>query len=428
MTAYLPDDLSVFPDKTGATAYTKVSYPIRYGRYSEIRTPSHLFQFNLNGEIKFIQGRAAEWPDPSEWLKRTVSGDWVYYATGGYTGVYDAIGEYYVPCFPYPSNRISTRNPFREPGVSEAPGAWESLRQKIESIPLCSSPGSLQSLLQRITGNTASCLKAKADRIAEAIGGRPTVLPPDARHVDYDLIPVTIADGCLYDCTFCSIKSGVAFTKRSRDDIRCQIDKLRALFSDDLVNYNSLFLGQHDALMAGADLIAFAAEAAFSCFEIERSLMRGANLFLFGSVDSFLNCGEAELGLLNRLPYHVYINIGLESADDRTLDIIGKRIDAKKVDKAFRKMLEVNRLYANIDITVNFLFDDNLPRSHLDACFSMMNGCLQRPTTQGAVYFSPLFGPFGSGKEESQRQLLSKFFKLRNRCRLPAYMYLIQRL
>ena len=94
METYQIGDLNITLNKHGSDRYTKASYPIRYGRFSEIKTSDHTFQFNLNGEIKFIQGLGKNWPDPSERLKRTVGNDWVYYSTGGYSGVYDSFGEY----------------------------------------------------------------------------------------------------------------------------------------------------------------------------------------------------------------------------------------------------------------------------------------------------------------------------------------------
>ena len=57
------DELEIFPVIKGANQYSKVSYPLRYGHYSEIRRREYIYQFNLNGEIKFITGRGPEWPD-----------------------------------------------------------------------------------------------------------------------------------------------------------------------------------------------------------------------------------------------------------------------------------------------------------------------------------------------------------------------------
>ena len=97
MQSFQIDDFHVNLDKDGSRRFFKASYPLRFGRFSEIITPDHAFQFNLNGEIKFITGRSDGWPDPSEYLKRTVANDWIYYSTGGYSGVYDLFGEYYLP-------------------------------------------------------------------------------------------------------------------------------------------------------------------------------------------------------------------------------------------------------------------------------------------------------------------------------------------
>jgi len=75
METFQLDTFTITLDKEGSREYAKVSYPIRYGRFSEIRSPEYVLQYNLNGEIKCIQGRTQSWPDPSEWLKRTVAND-----------------------------------------------------------------------------------------------------------------------------------------------------------------------------------------------------------------------------------------------------------------------------------------------------------------------------------------------------------------
>ncbi len=85
MESHQIDNLTITLNKTGARQFAKVSYPIRYGRYAEIKTPAYTYQFNLNHEIKYIQGHGNGWPSPSEWLKRTVGNDWVYYLAGDYS-------------------------------------------------------------------------------------------------------------------------------------------------------------------------------------------------------------------------------------------------------------------------------------------------------------------------------------------------------
>ena len=88
MEHYQLNDLEITLDRQGANRFTKASYPIRYGRYCEIKTKDYLFEFNLNGEIKFIRGLNQNWPHPAEWLKRTDANDWVFYSTGGFSTLY----------------------------------------------------------------------------------------------------------------------------------------------------------------------------------------------------------------------------------------------------------------------------------------------------------------------------------------------------
>jgi hypothetical protein len=46
---YKLNRLEITIDRHGAERFAKVSYPIRYGRWVEIRTPDYIFQFNLKG-------------------------------------------------------------------------------------------------------------------------------------------------------------------------------------------------------------------------------------------------------------------------------------------------------------------------------------------------------------------------------------------
>src|SRR5271157_5017305 len=97
------DDLAITTGKTGAREYAKVSYPIRYGTLDEIRSRDFVFQFDLLGELKYIQGRREDWPSPGEWLKRSRGNDWTYYSAGDYGRIVERFGEYYFPCLSYPS-------------------------------------------------------------------------------------------------------------------------------------------------------------------------------------------------------------------------------------------------------------------------------------------------------------------------------------
>ena len=418
------DDLHITTNREGSREFAKVSYPVRYGRYSEIRTTDYLFQFNLNGEIKFIHGLGKTWPDPLEWLKRTEGNDWIYYSTGGYSGAYDSFGEYYLPCPSYVTNAIYVNDPFDDKAVSSAITAWEELQERIRQMALGSFPAHIKEFLVLAGTNGPDKLEARSRTLHELIGGRITVLPPDTRHVDYEVIPLIVADGCLYRCGFCRIKSQQDFSTRTRQNIMGQIQDLKAFYGHDIRNYNSIFLGNHDALNAGTELLVFAAETAYEIFDLGSSNVNGANMFLFGSVDSILNADNAFFDALKGLPYKTYINIGLESADQTTLKAIGKPITSLMVEQAFARLLEINKIYENIEITANFLFGDHLPPGHLPSFIKLTEKRLSIPYSKGAIYFSPLVN---SGSKQN-RGMLRKFYKVKAISPLPTYLYLIQRL
>ena len=123
-------NLAISVEKQGPDKVTKDSFPLRYGKYSEIRTSDYEFVFNLNGEIKFIRGLDTIWPHPAEQLKRTDGNDWVYYSVGDDSsgnGVISWMGEYYLPCLPYPSNPVWEVNYFSNPSIMNAFGVWPQL-------------------------------------------------------------------------------------------------------------------------------------------------------------------------------------------------------------------------------------------------------------------------------------------------------------
>lgn len=420
--SYKINDLDITLNKRGADKYAKISYPLRYGVFSEIKTKTHTFQFNLNGEIKTIQGRGEGWLDAAEWLKRTMGNDWVYFSAGGYTGAYDFTGEYYVPCLSYESNAVYGNGRFESPEVTIAFNAWHNLQTRLQNMELSALPKEEADFIQQIAVNGPDILKQRAELLHQIIGGMVSVLPPDTRHVEYDVIPLNIADGCLYHCGFCRVKTGHGYKLRSDSDILAQIRQLKEFLGHDIVNYNSIFMGQHDALHADKDVLVWAALTALDIFGLHNSCIKEPRLFLFGSVDSMLNAQDSLFDALNRLPYHTYINIGLESADAATLALLKKPIDPKKVTDAFHQMTAINHRYANIEITANFVYGTGLPETHLPSILDLTRHQLSRSYSKGTIYLSPMEN-FGS-----KQDLLSKFIEFKTLCRLPAYIYLIQRL
>jgi len=427
MESYQLDNLIITLNKEGSREFSKVSFPIRYGLFSEIRTPEYLFQFNLNGEIKFIQGLTQTWPHPAEWLKRTVGNDWVYYSAGDYKGIYDFFGEYYFPYLSYPSNSIMDGDPFNDHSVILAKKSLQALLAKIDKLISGPKPKSLKEFLTRVIRNDEETLSRRADQLHRFIGGQVTVLPPDTRHVDYEVIPIIVADGCLYHCGFCRVKTGQDFTPRAPKEVMRQMKDLKRFLGRDLHNYNAIFLGQHDALSAGREVLELAAERAYEIFEFERSHLRGPCLFLFGSVDSMIHSEEGLFESLSHFPFSTYINVGLESNDPKTLEALKKPVSVEKLREAFTRVLEINRRYEKIEVTSNFVFGEDLPSGHLPSLSELTRNRLNLIGNKGAVYLSPLMDE-RMREKGIKRELLRRFLKLKIESRLPAFIYLIQRL
>jgi len=420
--SYKLKNLEIAVDRHGADRYSKASYPIRYGRFNEIKTPDYLFQFNLNGEIKYIRGLSGNWPHPAEWLKRTDANDWVYYSAASYHGIYSLLGEYYLPCLPYQSNSVWQYNPFGDSSIQQAIEAWARMAADLGRLAGNGIPARISNTLASISRHDQDSLNTRSRTLHRIIGGPISVLPPDTRHVDYDVIPLMIADGCLYHCDFCCIKTTREFQPRARGNIMQQIQDLHGFFGDNLRNYNAVFLGNHDALAAGAEIICMAAVEAYDGFELETSHLKDPTLFMFGSVDSLLAGGLTLMEAIHRLPYHTFINIGFESADAATLKRLNKPLQTRQIEDAFQLMLAVNRGYPNIEITANFVLDDHSPADHIRSLIELVRHGLDRFYSKGALYISPL------NTSRNNRELISRFIEIKNLSRLPAFLYLIQRL
>ena len=410
----------------GPKKYTKASYPVRYGRYSEIEYGDCRYLFNNNGEVKYIVGIGPDWPHPAEWLKRTIGNDWVYYSTGSYyTGVVDLFGEYYLPCPAYPTNTLFKENPFARHSVVSAleefdeigPYALELIRKENSKVD---KDG--QDFLALVGKNSLSHLQKKADLLHRILKARVSVLPPDCRHVDYDVIPLMISEGCMYNCSFCEIKTGMDLSCRSRNEIEEQLYELKEFFGPDLSNYNSIYLGQHDALCAKSEDIIFAVEQAYEILDIKKSYMQEPKLFLFGSGESFLHKEEHFWESMNSLPFYTFVNLGLESFDDDTLKSLKKPVSSEVMHRAFNRMHEVNKRYENIEVTANFLLGKDLPGSHITTLVKHIGDNIKGVAGKGCMYLSPLKG------SQNTKELLKQFRAIKQKSRMQTFLYLIQRL
>lgn len=410
----------------GAIRMAKSAYPARYGVYGEIRTKEYSFHFNPTGEIRYIRGLTQAWPHPWEWLKRTWGNDWIYYSAGldrGQGRVSDWMGENYIPCLSYESNAIRDRSPYTMPDVAVAFSAWSQVYGTLCTSSLDSLDEDIRNFIKRvIQKNEDNALIEQTKGLHSIIGGRISVLPPDTRHVDYEVIPLNVSDGCLYRCAFCSVKSGQRFSIRTHDDIVKQIDALKSFYGINLQNINGLFIGNHDALAAGMDTISFAANKAYTAFGYENHAGGTPSLFLFGSAGAFLKSDHKAFETLHALPYKSYINIGLESFDSATLNQLGKPITPQMVEDALKKMIDVNNTYTQVEVTANFLLGTPFSDAHRDALVSLLGNLPETTGSRGCVYLSPLIEIL------HREEVLPMFHTIKKTSRLPVYIYLIQRL
>jgi adenine C2-methylase RlmN of 23S rRNA A2503 and tRNA A37 len=421
MEAFNIKGLKITINKEGSPYYLKVSYPLYFGKFTEIETEDYIFRFDLNNRIKFIQGKKKR---IGEQFKLNCASDWIYYCAAGYKGVYSFLGEYYLPCFGYAKNPLFDIYDYDTKFLKNLFRVFLKLVKRLEHIIKSNTLNEINQIVKAIiTVNGVQAIKKRAEEFNQITSGGVTVLPPDCRHVDYEVIPLNISSGCLYNCGFCSVKKGTKFKNRSITDILYDIKRLKRFYSADIANYNSLFLGEHDALNAESKIIIETAKAAYNKFGFQYSHMKNPTLFLFGSVSSLINAKDELFEALDSLPFYTYINIGMESADNATLKALQKPLLFQNIKEAFEKMLFLNQKYMNIEITANFVMGNMLSDRHYQSIIELSKSAGKSSYGKGAFYISPLEK---SGTPSSYVQ--KKFLWLKNFCAMPTYIYLIQRL
>ncbi|MGM0432648.1 MAG: radical SAM protein, partial [Spirochaetota bacterium] len=417
------ESITLHVNKEGLNEYRKSRHPQVYGLYHELETDEAIFRFNLNGEIMECRGKDGQWPGSSDRLRRTAGGDWVFYSGGAYRGsyesfggkalaapiqfkipspyneVYKATGEFYLPQLPYRSNSLLATDPFGNQSVQYLLHNWYTLVVKalnrLEEVRAEQMHGPIKELIEKIRSNTPEKLDRRAQELFEIGGDRVSVLPPETRHVEYRIIPLFISEGCLYKCEFCTVKNNRPFRDFSEERIKEQVYALRDHFGPELSNYNAVFLGNHDALNAEDSKLLWSARYAIEELNLSRSYMHGCSVMLFGSVDSFLGKDRRFFKELNSMGCKIYVNLGLESADQRTLDQIGKPITAQLVEESFKKMVAINDEFEHIEISANFLMGKSLPENHYKSFLTLVRDKLDHPRSKGAVYLSPILDESG---------------------------------
>jgi radical SAM superfamily enzyme YgiQ (UPF0313 family) len=422
MERYQLEELEIFFDCAGRDDWGKFSFPVWYGISVKMNWREYRYDFNLRGGLKKVSGGPRVWPDPQEVLKRTDGNDLIYYGVHGYESSYDLIKNYYVPFNGIYESDLFDENPLDGPPVRQALDGFDKLAIEAGRLAAAASCERPREFLQRVAALNREALAEEARALHCIMGANLPVLPPETIDVDYEVIPLILTEGCAYNCRFCLFKTTGGFRMRSAQNVAAQIRSLKDFYGADLINYNSLILGQNDALAAGEELLVGAAETAYDILNLSASYHRGRpNLFMFGSVDSFLEAEHSLLDRLERLPYHTSINVGMESFDQETLDRLGKPLKAERVREAFRKMQAVNRSRSNIAVSCNFVLGGDLPSRHPEAIKTV----LAAETTardRGAVYLSPLIGA------SRRRDILREFREIKMSSALPVFIYLAQRL
>ena len=422
MERYQLEDMEVIFDYAGRDDWGKFSFPVWYGIPVKINRRGYRYDFNLRGGLKRVAGRPSVWPDPQAVLKRTDGNGLIYYGTYGYESSYDLVKNYYVPFNGTYDCGIFTGKPLEGRYVRQALHAFDGLVEDAGRLAASAGCDRPRDFLRMVAARGREALAGEAETLHRIIGANLPVLPPDTIDVDYEVIPLIVTEGCRSNCRFCRFKTAGGFRVRSRRDIAAQIRALKDFYGADLVNYNSLVLGQNDALAAGADILISTAEMAYDLLNLSASFHRGKpNLFLFGSAVSFLGADNALFERLDRLPYLTSINIGLESPDQETLDRLGKPLQAETVKEAFGRMQEVNRSRPNITVSCNFVLGADLPARNREAIKTLLAG---ETTTRGkgVVYLSPLLGA------SQRRQTLKEFGEIKSASPLPVFIYLAQML
>jgi hypothetical protein len=416
------EDMEIIFDHAGRDDWGKFSFPVWYGIPIKINWRGYKYDFNLRGSLKRLAGRPSVWPDPQEVLKRTDGNNLIYYGTYGYESSYDLIKNYYVPFNGRHDCDIFSEKPLESIHVRQALDTFDRLVEEAGRLAASVASNRVREFLNKLAVKDKVMLAREAEALHNIIGTSLPVLPPDTIDVDYEVIPLIITEGCTYNCHFCLFKTTDGFRVRSRQNIAAQIRALKHFYGDDLVNYNSLVLGQNNPLAAGEDILISTAEMAYDILNLSTSYHRGRpNLYLFGTVDSFLEADASLFDRMENLPYHTSINVGLESPDQETLVMLSKPLTAAKVKEAFQKMQKVNQGYLNIEVSCNFVLGRDLPHRNVEAIKTLLTGDTAA-MGKGVVYLSPLIGA------SHRRQIIQEFREIKIVSPIPVFIYLAQRL
>ncbi len=416
----LSDDLKILPFRRGHRGFEPLSFPVSRGLYTEIHWQGYRFEFDLNGAIRKITGESSVWPYPEDWLGRTQTNRWIYCSGRGYEDTFALTGVYYHSCIQGQDSLLDQERPFELPHVKNALDAWKRLLERLGRT-VWKESGKEAHTIGKILRMTPEALGTRALELHRLLKGTVPVLPPECHKVEYQVVPIFVAEGCTNNCRFCCIKTGTGLVPRSLDDVSGQIKSIRYYYGPDLVNFNSVFLGQNDALAAGLDRVIQAAWMAWEHLGLGDSYHPGPRLFMFSGAEALLSLDARAVSALNSLPYSsVHVNVGLESLDEATLQFLGKPLTARTAWRCLEKALELNTPPGPLEISLNFVAGDSLPHAHWDILARALCQKSPRPY-KGAVYISPL-----KGEVKDPRRLRRYILQLKANSFWPVFLYLIQ--
>lgn len=392
--------LTVQFDRDGDRHFNRAGIDNWLGKPVIVLFGGYRFHFDLEARIQRIDGFPTRYS--WDWLQRTMADDWIYYDMAWEPArlpppsaiigepVWAVNGRTDLPL-------LHGHGGLQRDATRQALAAFDALIDAIRDggtglppvyeesggIAAAGDTKRLRDFLGKAATNDREHLRAMAGCL-HAIAGEMAVLPPDAIHVDYRLIPIRVMDGCPNACGFCMARGPSPFRIRSEADIDGQLRAVAELYGDDLYNYNSVLLGECDSLLSPC--LEYAAHKAFDVLHCGTSFHAGSNLFLFASNRSLCQQPARNFDLLSALPFgHVYINVGWEAATDGALDTLKKRQTAAEVLVGMQTAGHVNRHYANLHISGNFVAADGF---EMESIVEAVN----RSQYTGQLYLSPLQG------------------------------------
>jgi len=398
--------VKVFSNRKGRSDFDSYSHVVFRGIYHECVEDGIRYILDLAGRLKwiFIES-ASNIFEAGHLFRQTIGGKWLYYDGSLYSEAYSLCGRHYVPV-------ALDLGQLAEYGhekalLNEALRHWDNWTKS--SSPTVNGTSVLETRgVSRMAFELRNILKATIP-----------VIPPETIFVDYEVWPVIVSEGCKANCKFCCVKTGSEFRQRSYTEVRQSIRETKSWFGPEAVNFSSIFLGQNDALSVHIDLLAHTAATAFGAFGKEGCFFKEKRLFLFGSPISILEKSLSEFRQLDGLPFdRIHINVGIESLDEETLEIIGRPFKLSDAQSALNKIDQIHSETKKIEIGVNFLLGEHTGANHLKFLLKWLSTA--NYMGKGYVFVSPMVeSNWGLGR--IKRSVLD----LKSVSKIPLFMYIL---